>query len=307
MSVRTSGASTTTSPGGEFPTTSTVASVGTSEHQLLGLGRSSVGGIAEVQRGDGPVGNDVVRDAALEPRDGDDLVERQPADRCLPALVGRHPSESLDGTVDSVVGEPRARCVTADAMERHTRGERSHAAGLHGEVGRLEQDREVGLVDERARVEERGKRIEGRRELLAPEQEEGDIDGAGIERREIAHELDRDRDAALHVTRPAPVHSVVGDRARDVVLCGNGVVVAGEDEQGRAFAAAARPQERLVPLEHRVERRGDQAAKPLTDLGLVEALRSDVHELERPAAQAICELAHRGERTAREGGAYFPP
>ena len=39
----------------------------------------------------------------------------------------------------------------------------------------------------------------------------------------------------------------------------------------------------------------------------MEALGTDVDELERAPAEAVCERAHRAERTAREGGAYFRP
>ena len=148
--------------------------------------------------------------------------------------------------------------MAADPVERHAGGERSHAAGLHGQVGRLEQDRKIGLVDERARIEERRKRVVARRELLPAEQEQRDVDRPGLRSREVAHELERDGDAALHVARAAPVHRAVGDPAGNVVLGRHGVVVAGEHEERDVGAALARPEVRLVALEDRRERLGHE-------------------------------------------------
>ena len=129
----------------------------------------------------------------------------------------------------------------------------------------------------------------------------------GLRSREVAHELERDGDAALHVARAASVHRAVGDPAGNVVLGRDGVVVAREHEQRDVGPALARPQVRLVALEDRRERLGHERADPLPDLRLVQALRADVDELERAAAEAVCELAHGAERTVQEAGAYFRP
>ena len=165
----------------------------------------------------------------------------RPAIDRLAALVGGNAGKPVDRPVDRVVGEPRSCRVAADPVERHAGGERSHAPCLHGQVGRLEQDREIGLVDERARVEERRQRVVARRELLPAEQEQRDVDGPGLGSREVAHELERDGDAALHVARAASVHRAVGDPAGNVVLGRHGVVVAREHEQRDVRRAARAP------------------------------------------------------------------
>ena len=72
--------------------------------------------------------------------------------------------------------------------------------------------------------------------------------GPGSDRGEIADELERDRNAALHVGRAAAVHRAVGDSARHVVLRGHGVVVADEqNERHVRLAGAARTRTRPRP------------------------------------------------------------
>ena len=97
------------------------------------------------------------------------------------ALVGRDPREALDRAMNGVVGQPRPRRVAADAVEGHLGRQRPDAPRLDRQVGRLEQDREIGLVHEWAAVEERGQRVVLRRQLLAAEQEQRDVDRTGLE------------------------------------------------------------------------------------------------------------------------------
>src|SRR5699024_7475347 len=83
-----------------------------------------------------------------------------------------------------------------------------------------------------------------------------------------------------------------------VALCRDGVVVAGEDEQRNVRPPLACPEERVVALEHGREGRRDESAKVLPDLRLLEALRCDVHELERSSGKSVGERAH-GRRAYR--------
>ena len=306
MSRRTSGASTTTSRRRRVADDLDGRIAGHERaDERLAVGRRPVGRIAEVQGRNGTVGDDVVRDAALETGHRDDLEERQAVDGRLPALVGRDPREALDRAMNGVVGEPRPGRVTADAVEGHLSRQRPDAPRLNRQVGWLEQNREIGLVHEWAAVEERRERVVRRRQLLAPEQEQRNVDGTGLERRQLPYELDGDGDAALHIACTAPVHRSVGDPPRHVVLGGDGVVVPCEDQQRRAGAALARPQLYLVPSEDGNERARHELLEARADLCLVEALGCDVDELERAPGKAVCERAHRAERIAQEGGAYF--
>ena len=92
--------------------------------------------------------------------------------------------------------------------------------GLDRQVGRLEQEREVGLVDERRRVEERGEGVVLRWELLATEEEECDVHASRLRGCELAHELERDGDATLHVARTAAVNGAVRDAPGHVPCAG---------------------------------------------------------------------------------------
>jgi hypothetical protein len=200
--------------------------------------------------------------------------------------------------------------VSADAVEGDTRREVPEAPGLDRQVGRLEQHGQVGLPGERAAVEQGGERVVHRRQLLAAEEEQADVDRARLLAREVADELERDRDAALHVARAAPVHGARVDAARQVVLRRDGVVVPREQEERNVRTPLSRPEECIVPGEDRLERRRDECADVVPDRLLVEALRRDVDELERAPGEAVGEGAHRrpslpaaGERhTSRDAG-----
>ena len=90
--------------------------------------------------------------------------------------------------------------MRAPALEDAPRDEVAVAPGLDRLLGRLHQDRERGLAQGRALLEQAGERIPVRADLLPREEEE-----AGVDRRgrtlllEPACELDHDRESALHV------------------------------------------------------------------------------------------------------------
>ena len=121
--------------------------------------------------------------------------------------------------------------------------------------------------------------------------------GPGSRERQLADELDRDRDAALHVGRAAAVHGAVGDPARHVVLRGHGVVVADEQDERHLGPPRAREDERVLGRVLGRERRRDEREQVRAHLGLVQALRRDVDELERPLGQPLRQRLSRGERT----------
>ena len=95
------------------------------------------------------------------------------------------------------------------------------------------------------------------------------------------------------------MHRPALEAAGNVPLGGDGVVVPGEHEQRGRGTALARPEERLVSLEGRCELWWDERPEPLAYRLLLEAFGRDVDELERPAGEAVCEVAHAGEPTAR--------
>ena len=242
--------------------------------------------------GGGQARDDVVRQPCLDPGDRHDLVVRQAADNCLAPLERSDRSETFDGALDRVVREPGAGRVSADAVEVDPRGDVSQAAGLDPAIGRLEQDREVGLADEARAVEERRQWVELRGKLLAPEEEQGHVDRAGLLGSDRPHELERHRDAAFHVARAEPVHRAGIDPPGQVVLCRDGVVVPAEHDQRRPRAALAREQEGFVAGELELKRRRHELEQVRTDRLFVAALRGDVDELERPLGQPALEVVH---------------
>ena len=264
----------------------------------LGLLRAAVGRVPHVERRGRARRNHVVGGAGLEPRHRDDLEEREAVDHGLAPLVPGDRGQPLDCGVESVRREPRSCRVAAEAGERDARGDVADTPRLNRQVGRLEQDRERGLRDQRAAVEERGQRVVHRRQLFPPEEEERDVDLPRLAGGEFPDELERDGDAAFHVARPAAVHGAVLQAARDVRLRGHGVVMPREDEERGVRTAFACPEERIVALEDGRERQRDERPEPLADLGLVQALGPDVDELERAGREALGEAVH---------GASVPP
>ncbi len=181
----------------------------------------------------------------------------------------------------------------------------AEAPRLDREVGGLEQDREVGRAGELRALEEVGQRAELGGQLLLPEQEQRHVDRTGVGERELADELDGDRNATLHVGRAAAVHGAVRDPARHVVLGRDGVVVADEQHERHAGAPRAGEDERVLGLVLGRKGRGNQAAEVRAHLGLVQALRWDVDQLERPLGQTLRQRFHEASVPAYSG--HHPP
>ena len=119
------------------------------------------------------------------------------------------------------------------------------------EVGRLEQHRQIGLVDERAGVEQRGERVVARRKLLAPEEEQRDVDRAGLATRRA-----RGRARARRRRRPScrsrRIRATAPSSMRPGRCPGQGQCRSGRRARAAGRPAAlARPEERLVALEDR--------------------------------------------------------
>ncbi len=156
----------------------------------------------------------------------------------------------------------------------------------------LEEDRESRIVDRARPGEEGAKRIVLRRKLLASEEEQRHVVRAGLLGREVSRELDRHSDAALHVARAQPVYRTVLDTPRNVRLGGDGVVVPCEHDERRAGAALREEEKGFVVGVHRFQLRRHEREEVLPDLGLIETLGRDVHELERPLGETVGERAH---------------
>ena len=168
----------------------------------------------------------------------------------------------------------------------------SEAARVDLAYGRLEDDRKRRLVDRLAAREEGGERVVLDRELLATEEEEPDVVGAGPIGGEIAHDLDRDCDPALHVARAETVNRSVGDAAGVVPLRRDGVVVADENDE-RSLGPVLRKEEKRLVLSVRPNERGrDEVQEVLANRRLVPALGGDVDELERPGREPFRQCVH---------------
>ena len=178
-------------------------------------------------------------------------------------------------------------------MEGQSRDDVAQAAGVHDAIGRLEQYRKRRLVHELGAHQKGWERIVLDGQLLAPEDHERDIGGSSRVLGEVPHELERDRDAALHVARTEPMNRAIVDPARDVVLRRDGVVVPGEDDERHRRPPPRGEQEDLVARIRARVRRWDEREQVLADRLLVTALRGDVHELERACREALGERGHR--------------
>jgi len=141
--------------------------------------------------------------------------------------------------------------------------------------------------------EERGKRIVLGRQLLAAEEQQREVVRPGRLAGEIADELQRDGDAAFHVTRAEPVNRFLGDATRQVVLGRDRVVVAGEDDEGCVWPSRRHEEVGLVVGVLGRQVRGNERQQALADRGFVKALRGDVDELERALREARGEPGHR--------------
>ena len=177
-------------------------------------------------------------------------------------------------------------------MEDESRDDVAETAGLDPPVRGLEDDRQSGLVDRARADEERRQRIVFRWQLLAPEEDEPDVIRAEVPEREITHELDRNCETALHVTRTEPVHRTIAELAGKVVLRGNRVVMTDEDYQRHVAPARRRKEDHLVAHILGDEWRWNQRQEVLANRVFTPTYRRDVDQLERPRGEAIGERGH---------------
>ena len=104
---------------------------------------------------------------------------------------------------ERVVPLPRPRRVGRPTGERDGGVEVAHAAGLDGEVGRLEHDRQPGGREVAAGVERRAELVRRVVALLAAVADEGEVVGARPQPG-VLERAQRHGEAGLHVTRPPP-------------------------------------------------------------------------------------------------------
>jgi GTPase len=259
--------------------------------ELFGLERVAVRRVAEVERRRGLARDDVVRDPRFETCDGHDLAELQPIDDRHSRRAVEERRKSAHGVFERTVREPRPCGVPARPVEPQARDDVPEAACVNLEVGGLEDDRKRRLVHGTRPGEERGEGVVLGRELLAPEQEQRQV----ARRRtllEVACELDRDGEAALHVAGPEAVHRIVFDSPRKVALRRHRVVVGGEDDEWCAGTPRPDEEKRLVALVLGLPARRYEGQQTLADRPLAAALGRDVDELEGPGGKAVGEPGH---------------
>ena len=248
---------------------------------VLCVARGAIRCVAEAEGRNRAIGDDVVGDSGVESRHRERLDEEHASDLDLTPVDPDQGAQTLDRSLGGVLGEPRAAGVAALAMEYEIRDEMAEAAEMHLAVGRLEKDRQRRCARRIALLEQRRQRVELDRELLSPEEQEPDLVREAVVLCEVASQLERDRHASLHVARAEPDDGFVRQRAREVVLGGNGVVVACEDDEWELPPTRGKEEERLVAFAGELERGRDEAQQVGADRGLVMALRRDVDELER--------------------------
>ena len=83
------------------------------------------------------------------------------------------------------------------------------------------------------------------------------------------------------------MHGTIGDATRQVVLRGHGVVVADEQHEGHVGPPRPCEHERIFGCILGRERRRDEREEVGAHLGLVQALRRDVDQLECPLREAL--------------------
>ena len=260
---------------------------------FLGSLRRAIGRVPKADGCDSEVRDDVVGRSRLETRDADHLAKGEAADCNAAWLVLEDGRETGDRALDGVVGLPRPRGMAAPPREREARGEMPEAPCLQLAVRRLEHNREGGVVNGARAGEQGGERVVLCRELLAPEEQQPDVVPPRLAVRELAHELERDGNASFHVARAQAVDGASRDPARQVVLRRNGVVVPGEDHERRRRPPGGNEEVRLVVAVRDLQTLRHEREQMLADLGLVAALRRDVHELERAFGETLGEPCHR--------------
>ena len=258
----------------------------------FGVLRRAIRRIAEVHGRHGFTGDHVVGDSCLEAGDGHDLDELETSDHRRSRCDVEERDETAHRLLQSAVGQPRARGVSARTRESEPTDDVPEASGLYGEVGRLEQDGQRRFVDQPGRCEERGQGVVLGAELLPAEQEECEV---ALLRWQalVARELDRHGETSLHVAGTEAMDGFGATATREVALCGHRVVVRREHDEGERGAPRWSEEERLVARELGAPPVRDEPEHVLANGLLVPALRWDVDEFERPRGEAIGERGHR--------------
>ncbi len=259
--------------------------------ERLGLAGLPIGRIAEIHRRRRLSGDDVVGDPGVEPRHRDDLDELETGDDGCSWLSFEERNEPSRGLLEGAVREPRPRRVATRAGEGEPGDDASETAGLDGEISGLEDDGERRIVNQGGAVEQRRQGVPVRRKLFATEEQQRDVAGRGREG-VVAGELERDREAPLHVARAEPVHGVGRAPAGKVSLGRHRVVVRDEHDQRERGSSLRSEEKRLVAGELDGPAARAEPEHVLADRLLVAALGWNVDELERPRGEAFGERGH---------------
>ena len=109
---------------------------------------------------------------------------------------------------------------------------------------------------------------------------------------QLAHELERDGDAALHVARAETVHGAVLDPSGQVALRRNRVHVPREHDERSVRTALGRPQACAVDLGLELERGRHEVPDVLRDRRFPSALGRNVDKLESSRSEPGREVGH---------------
>ena len=254
-------------------------------HARLGVVGRAVRRVAEVQGRLGPRGDDVRRDPGVELRHRDHLAEEQPFDLDVTRLGVEHcRNPSKASRIAFTPSQGRAEC--AERPSKTTRAFRlpRQPSCRVLSVGSRQITSSASSTSG-VRSKTRGKRVLGRPELLAREEEEAEVVGE-VRLRRPPGELDHHREAALHVARAQADDGAVLDATGQVSLGGDGVRVPGEQherltralgEEQRSRRRRARPAEAPRP-----ERTRRTAASDLDSEGMLTraSVRSASAEIE---------------------------
>ena len=199
--------------------------------------------------------------------------------------------------MDRVDALPAARGVGPLTGGPDLDAERPLAAGLHLGVGRLHQDREVGLHELGMALAEQVEPVELRVDLLGLVEDVGDV-AVGLGDR--GGQPQDDRVAALHVAGAEPVQQVALTSGRQVVVDRHRVEMAGDDDPLAAAQVGAGDDGVAVPGHREMRERRQRDLDRVRDRLLVPADRLDVDELDREVdgAGGQVELGGRAGRKA---------
>jgi GTPase len=215
--------------------------------------------------------NDVCRDAALNANRAQNLPEEKAVELYRERLESSEGRKTLGECMDRVSSGPGSCGVRALAPKRDSRLQVPEAAGMKDRVRRLEHDGELGTSEHTAREYARHGALVDRdlfpcEEHVAP-------------RRPSPCEFEHHRHSTLHVARAEAVDSAVGNRAGDVLLRGNRVDVARQQDR----RVVAPPDDRLAVVVERPA--GEEASHKLHRRLLSAAFGGNVHELESPGSE----------------------